>query len=247
MSPWQLEWLRLWRTRRLIVLAAIFLLLGFGSPVLTYFLPDLVKNGGNGIQIILPEQTAADGMAAFAGNIAQLGTLVVAIVAAATMAIDAQPGLAAFYRTRIHQPVRLVFHRYVMVTMASIVMLACGTLAAWYETTILLGSVSPGALMAGFALEALWLCFVTALVTLFASVIRNVLGVAGAAIGLLFILSLLGSFSAMKSWVPSRLSGSGADFVLHTTDGLWQAASVTVGATIAALVIAIYQLGNREL
>jgi hypothetical protein len=126
-------------------------------------------------------------------------------------------------------------------------MLACGTFGAWYETTILLGSVSPGALMAGFALEALWICFVTAMVALFASLIRNVLGVAGATMGLMLVLSLLGSFSAMKSWVPSRLSGSGADLVLHTTDGLWQAASVTVGASIAGLVVAIYRLGNREL
>ena len=79
-------------------------LLGFGIPVLTYYLPDLVKNAGNGVQIIAPKPTPADAIAGFASNAAQLGTLVVVVVAASTLAIDANPGLAAFYRTRVHGP-----------------------------------------------------------------------------------------------------------------------------------------------
>jgi ABC-2 type transport system permease protein len=246
MTLWKLELLRLWRTRRVIALCAVFLILGFGSPVLTYFLPDLVKDAGSGVQIILPEQTAADGFATFASNIAQLGTLVVVIVAAATLAIDAQPGLAVFYRTRLRRATRLVLPRYLVITLASIGGLALGTLGAWYETVILLGSVSFPDLVAGFFTASLWLCFVTAVVTLFASLIRSVLGVAGVSIGTMFALSLLGSFSFLRNWVPTRLSGSSADFILGTTSGLWQASAVTAIAAILAMTVALYRLDRRE-
>lgn len=156
MGPWRLESLRMWRTRRLIALCATFLVLGLGEPVLTYYLPQLVKGGADkGVQIILAKQTPADAIDGFAGNVGQLGTLVVVIVAAANVAIDAHPGLAAFYRTRIHRPALLVVPRYVTTSAASIAALALGTLGAWYETIVLLGTVPLGALMTGLALEAL--------------------------------------------------------------------------------------------
>jgi ABC-type cobalamin/Fe3+-siderophores transport system ATPase subunit len=76
------------------------------------------------------------------------------------------------------RPGRLVLPRYLVLTATVIVALAAGTLAAWYETTVLLGPVPAAGLAAGFALEALWFCFVTGLVVAFASVVRS----AGAAV-----------------------------------------------------------------
>lgn len=247
MGPWRLELLRLWRTRRLIVLAATFLILGLGSPVLTYYLPELLKNAGNGVRITVPKQTPADGIAEFAGNVAQLGTLVVVVVAAASLAIDAHPALAAFYRTRVHRPALLVLPRYLTVIAASVATLAVGTFGAWYETRVLLGHVPFGALMGGLALEALWLCFVTSIVTLFTSAIRGVLGVVGGSIALLLALGLLGNLPSAASWLPTRLAGSGADLVQHSAGGVWHAVVVSSLATVAALSLAVNRLGKREL
>jgi len=247
MGPWRLEVLRVWRTRRLIALAATFLLLGLGVPILTYYLPELVKNGSNGLQITVPKQTPTDAVSGFAGNVAQLGTLVVVAVAAASLSIDARPGLAAFYRTRLHRPALLVLPRYVIVTAASVVALALGTLGAWYETAVLLGSVPPGSLMAGLALEALWLCFVTSVVALLTSAIRGVLGVVGASIALLLALNLPGSLSAVSSWLPIRLAASEADFLQHPAGTIWHAAVVSGVATVAALSLAVHRLGKRAL
>jgi ABC-2 type transport system permease protein len=247
MGPWRLELLRLWRTRRLVAFAATFLILGFGEPVLTYYLPEIVKSAGNGVQITVPEPTAAGGIAGFANNVAQLGTLVVVVVAAATLSIDAHPGLAAFYRTRVHRPTFLVLPRYAIVTAASVATLALGTLGAWYETTILLGSVSFGALMGGLALEALWICFVTSIVAAFTSAIRGVLGVVGASIALLLGLALLGNLPSVSSWLPTRLAASGADIVQRSAGDIWHAAIVSGGATVAALILAVNRLGRRQL
>lgn len=247
MGPWRLELLRVWRTRRLVALVATMLILGLGSPVVIYYLPDLVKNSGNGVQIILPKQTAADGMTSFGGNLGQLGTLVVAVVAAATLAIDAQPGLAAFYRTRVGRTTRLVLPRYLVVTAASVAALALGVLGAWYETAVLLGSVSAGAIAAGFGYEALWLCFVVSVVALAAGLIRSVLGMVGASIGFLLALGLLGNVSAIAAWLPTRLAASAGTVVAHPGAGLWRAAIAAALATIVALGLAVARFGQRQL
>ena len=246
-GPWRLEWLRIWRTRRLIALVATFLILGFGSPVLTYYLPDLIKHSSSsGIEITIPEQTAVDGIASYAGNIAQLGTLVIVVVAAATLALDARPGLAAFYRTRIQRRTMLVLPRFLVITAAAIAALALGTIGAWYETTILLGTVPVAALLKGFALEAIWIVFVCSMALLFSGLVRGVLGVVGATLGLLLGLALLGSFSFAASWSPTRLSGSMADFMRESPGDHWQAITVTLAVSVAACAIAVILFDRRE-
>jgi ABC-2 type transport system permease protein len=246
-STWRLELLRIWRTRRLVVLVGNFLILGFGLPLLTYYLPDIVRHAGNGVTIIAPKQTPADAIQGFGANAGQLGTLVVAIVAAGTLAIDARPALAAFYRTRVHGGRRLLLPRYATVTAAAVGALVLGGLAAWYETEVLLGHVPPGALAGGLALTALWFCFTTSVVAFFTTVTRSVLGAVGAAIACLLALAFAGSISsALATWVPTRLSASAADLMRHHTAGIWHAILVTVLTSAIALAVAVVRLGRRE-
>lgn len=248
MSIWRLEWLRAWRTRRIVALGAIFLILGLGSPVLTYYLPEIVKNSNNsGVQIVVPKQTAADGIRSFTGNLAQLGTLVVAIVASASLAFDAQPALSAFYRTRLRSSARLVLPRMAVVDGATAAMLALGFLGAWYETTVLLGSVSALGILAGFAVTSLWFCFVISIVAAVASVLRSVLAVAGTSTGLLLALSLMGSLSSRFDWLPTKLAGSAADVVMRQSSGVWPAVIAGFTASIVATGFALMQFSRREL
>ena len=248
MGPWQLELLRLWRTRRLIVLAATFLALGLGLPVLTYYLPQLVKHAANGITIIAPKQTPADAIQGFASNTGQLGTLVVVIIAAASFSIDAHPILAAFYRTRLRRPSQLLLPRYLTVAIAATVMLALGTLAAWYETVVLLGSVPVLKLLAGFAHEALWIWFATSLVAAFSSLLRNPAAIAGAAIATLLAIALLGDIAALSSWLPTRLAqGVSALVAPNKADDIWRPVLIATATSIALMTGAIRRLGTREI
>lgn len=247
MSVWRLEWLRMWRTRRLIALGAIFLILGLGSPVLTYYLPDIVNNSNNNVQIVIPKQTAADGIRSFTGNLAQLGTLVVAIVAAAGLAFDAHPALSAFYRTRLRSSARLVLPRMIAVAGATAATLALGFLGAWYETAVLLGSVSALGVLAGFAVVALWFCFVISVVAAFASVLRSVLAVAGSSVGFLLSLSLIGGLSSRFDWLPTKLAGSASDVVMRESTGIWPAVAAGVAASVIATAFALTRFSKREL
>ena len=247
MSPWRLEVLRLWRTRRLVALLAAFLVLGFGEPVLTYYLPALVKGAANGVKISLPPATPSDAIRAFFQDAAQLGTLVVVIVAAASIAIDSRPGLATFYRMRVRSVAMLVLPRSTSVVAATILALILGTAAAWYETRVLIGYVSPATLAAGCALEMLWVAFTVAVVTAWASIARSVLAVAGWSLATLLALGLLGSISAVASWLPSALASGIQDLLPGHSGVPWQGVTVTASATLGLLVVATLLSGARQL
>ncbi|HEY7293502.1 MAG TPA: hypothetical protein VH916_00620, partial [Dehalococcoidia bacterium] len=125
--------------------------------------------------------------------------------------------------------------------------LAVGTLGAWYETAVLLGSISPSDLLAGFALEALWFCFVISVVTAFTSVLRGIPAIVGAAIALLLALGLLSSLPALSSWLPTRLAEGAATLVQHNHSGdLWQPVLVAAAASVVLVGLAMNRLSLRE-
>ena len=242
MTVWQLERARLLRTRRALALAATFVLLGLVTPVITYYLPDLIKNAGNddGVQIIVRKQTAIDGISSFTGNVDSLATLIVIVVAAATLCVDAHPILAAFYRTRLKAPA-LLLPRYATITTATLLALTAGTLAAWYETAVLLGSLSTSRLLAGLALEALWFCFAIAVVAAYATVIRGVAGTIGAAVATLLALGL----PPLRTWQPNRLA-DGLTLALKHEPHLERPVIIAAVATVVLLALAVRLVKRRE-
>lgn len=247
MSPWRLEALRLWRTRQLVALGAVFLILGLGIPILTYYLPELIKHAGNGVTIIAPKPKPVDAITGFASNAGQLGTLVLVIVAAANLSIDAHPGISAFYRSRVHRPAALIMPRVIAVTIAGIGGYAIGLAAAWYETAVVLGSVPVGALLGGFALEALWLCFVVSVVALAASLVRSVSGVVGLTIATFLAMALLEALPHALSWFPSSLAGSAGALIGNPLGNLWHAVVVSALAAVGALALAVRRYGACDL
>ncbi len=247
MSPWRLEILRLWRTRRLIALAAAFGLIGLGIPLLDHSLPQILKHASTGgIKITIPPPTPAQTLADVGRNFSQLGTLVLVVVAAASLAIDARPPLATFYRSRAHDPSTLVLPRYLTVTGAGILALALGALAAWYETAILIGHPRVIALAAGFGLEAAWICFVAAIVAVWASITRGVLAIAGASLATLLSLALFANVPTISSWLPTALANSMGDLAKpHHPTAPWHSLTVAVPSTILLAAAAAQRLTHR--
>ncbi len=246
MSPWRLEVLRIWRTRRLIALVAPFVLVGLGIPILTHDLPDLAKHGSGGVRVIAPPPTPADALRGFGHNAAQLGTLAVVVVAAATLAIDARPALAAFYRSRVRRPSILVLPRYVVVSLAGMLSLGFGVLCVWYEADALIGPLRPSAIGVGFGLEALWVCFCVAVVALWVGLVRGVPAVVGASLASLLALVSLSGIHALSSWSPSALGASVADLVgAHHSGVPWHAFALTSVGTVALVAISAWRLARR--
>jgi len=253
MNVVRLEWLRLWRTYRLLVLLVVFAFFGLLGPLTAAYLPEIVglatQSEGLEAAVDLPEPVPTDGIVQYIGNISQLGLIVVAAIAAQALAIDFTPGLAAFYRTRQPSPRSWLVPRGAATTLAAGAAWTLGLLAAVYETVLLIGPLPPGATVLGWALWVVYLGFAVAVVALCAALARSKVAVIALSVGLLLAIALVGVVPQIGDWLPSHLVGAPAALVAQDATGsdFVAAAVVTVVATGAALLGAIHLMGRREL
>jgi ABC-2 type transport system permease protein len=248
MTLWRLEWLRLVRTRRLVALLGAYLFFGLTGPVTARYLSDILGEiNTQGVIVKLPEPTPADGVAQFVSNASQIGLLIVVMIAASALAFDARREMAIFLRTRVDGLHRIVLPAFTVNFAAAAIGLVLGSLAAWYETAVLLGRLPAARMLAGIVFGVVFLAFATAVVALVAAVARGVLATAGASLVLLILLALLGNLGAIGRWLPTSLSSAMTGLVSGRpyADYL-PAAAVAVVATALALAGAIRFGARRE-
>lgn len=249
MSLWRLEWLRLTRTRRWIALVAVFGCFGAAGPLVTKHLASIVKSaGGNSnIQVIVKHQTAVDGINAYLGYAQQIGTLVIVLIAAAALAFDSRPEGSAFLRTRASTS-QIILPKFTVTAAGSAIAYISGSLIAWYEADVLLGTLPVPPTLAGLAFGTLFMVFLVAVVALAASICRGMIGVAAASIGLLIALPILGALGVDQGLLPTHLFGALGDLPKGAAFHSYLiAAATTLVVTMAALMVAVHLSARREI
>jgi ABC-2 type transport system permease protein len=247
----RLEWLRLWRTSRLLVLVLVFAFFGLLGPLTAAYLPELIglASQSEGIVIEVPEPTPSDGIAQYIGNISQIGLIAVAAVGALAFAVDARPGLAAFYRTRQPSAASWIVPRWVATSLAAGAAWTVGLLAAVYETVLLIGSLPAGEMVVGWAAWVLYLAFAVAVTALAAGLVRSTVAVTVVAVGLLIVVAVAGVVPQVSEWLPSHLVGAPAALAAGQSEpgDYVRAALVCAAATAGVLLAAIGLVRRREL
>lgn len=253
MSVVRLEWLRLWRTYRLTILVVVFAFFGLLGPLTAAYLPEIVSLASQsddlGAAIELPDPVPSDGITQYVGNISQLGLIAVAAIAALALAVDARPGLAAFYRTRQPAARSWIVPRWLATSLAAAFAWTIGLLAAVYETVLLIGPLPVGGMLVGWATWVIYLAFAVAVAALAAGVVRSTVAVTAVTVGLLIGMALVGLIPPVGEWLPSHLVGAPAALAAGASEGseYIRAAVVTVVATGAALLGASALVRRREL
>jgi ABC-2 type transport system permease protein len=248
MNLWRLEWLRLVRTRRLLVVLAVYVFFGLSGPVTTRYLPQILNRVGNGVQVQLPPPTPAQGLAQFANNASQIGLLVALIIAASALAVDSRTEMAIFLRTRVSSLREIIVPAYAMSTAAAVAAQVAGTAAAWYETAILLGAPSPASMLLGTAFAALFLVFAVACTAVVAYVARSVLATVGITLVIMLVMATLGSVPHVGRWLPTTLLSALPKLVSGSpASDFYPSAVVALVVTVAALPLAVRLASRREL
>ena len=249
MSLWRLEWLRLVRTPRALALGAVFTFFGLLEPALTRYQSQIFSHLGNGVQITFPPATPAAGIRSYAGELGGVGLVVVVVLAAGALSFDARPGLATFLRTRVAGIWRLVVPRFAVSAAAAAAAYLVGTLAAWYETELLIGSLPVGGMLAGILCGGVYLAFAVAVTALVASVVRSTLATVGVALAVLLVLPAAGALRPVERWLPTTLAGAPVQLLNGTHRLPWYlpAIGATVAVSAAALALAVLRLRTREI
>jgi ABC-2 type transport system permease protein len=252
MTLWRLEWLRLWRTKRWLVLVGIFTFFGLIGPLTARYLSDIIGFAGgelDGTIIEFPPPVPSDGMAQFVSNAMQLGTLVVVVVAAGALAFDAVPEIGVFLRSRVDGVRRILTPRFVVTTVAVVVSFVIGSVAAWYETWVLIGAPDPEAVVVGVLYGSLFLVFAVALVAAVAGWAKSVLSTVLIAVVILLLMPVVGAIGVVGEWLPSHLAGALGPLTagdVQPSDYLG-VALLTIALTIIMLWLAVVLAGRREL
>ena len=249
MNLWRLEWLRMIRTPRALALGAIYIALGLIEPVATKYQNQLLGRVGRGVRIYLPPPTPPDALSGYIAQVSTIGLIVVVAIAAGAFSFDARHGLATFLRTRVASIWQLVSPRFAVNAAAAAIAYLLGTLGAWYETDLLIGSLPVAWMLAGILCGAVYLAFAVAVTALAASMARSTVATAGIALAVLLALPIAGTFHAIDNWLPSALVNDpiallgGAHHLPHYLPAL----GVSIAASAVALTIAVRQLRTREI
>ncbi|GGO34666.1 hypothetical protein GCM10012286_04100 [Streptomyces lasiicapitis] len=246
MTLWQLEIARLLRTRRALVLAALFTFLGCTAPLLEHYAADILASAtSDGVRVELPPPTPADGIASYESNAQQLGLIGVVVVASSALCFHARPQAFVFYRMRVARRRDMVVPRYVVVVGACVAAYLLGLFGAWYETTLLIGDPGVPRTLAHGGLMSLHLAFVVAGVAFIASFFRSVLASVGSSLGVYLVaLPALSVVDFVEPWTPQALADSAAPLV-SGSDGLGHyvvPAAVSAGLTVLLLAVSIQRV-----
>ncbi len=248
MTTWRLEWLRLVRTKRWMVLVGIYGFFGVLGPLTARYLSEILESVGGGLEVTLPDPIPADGISQYIGNAQQLGLLAVVLLSASALALDSSYEMAVFLRTRVTSAWQLFMPRYVVNAAAGVIAFAGGTVVAVLTTIAVLGSLDLANVFAGTVLGGLYLAFVVAVVAAVASRLTKLLSTALITVAALLVLPIIGLIRALEPWLPSHLLGA-LDAIARggSITEYWQATAVTLAVTVALLWLAQHFYANREL
>ena len=247
MNGWRLEWLRLIRTPRAIALGGTYLFFGLLGPVTARYLQDIVSRFQSSVQVVVAQPTARDGITNYISQVSQTGLIVLIVITAGSVTFDARRGLSTFLRTRTTSMWQLIAPRFTVNAVAAVTAYALGTLGAWYETTLLLGSPPAGAMLEGLLCGSAYLVFAVSVTTAAASAVRSTFGTIGVTVGALLALPLLGMIGPLHRWLPSTLVTAPVDLLGRSSlSGFVPALVVTAASASLLLIAATLRLQRRD-
>lgn len=221
-----------WRTRRVLVAGAAFLLVGLVSPLLAWALPRLLesipKDELGGAEILMTaDPTVKDALLQYLGNFGLLPLLVV-LSAMGTIANERKSGTAAAVLSRPVSRRAFLLAKWLVPAL----LYAFGTVIAAGGCLVyalaLFGPVHvPGFLAANALLYLHLLLFLT--LTLFGSALFS--GAGGAAafgLGGLALFGLIGAAPSLGRYTPAGLSSAAMDIVVGRVTSPGPAVVVTL-------------------
>ncbi|MBP6470869.1 MAG: YhfC family intramembrane metalloprotease [Chloroflexi bacterium] len=245
MTATRKELLQQWRTRRVLVIWAVFLLFGLMSPLLAKFTPQMLTmvEGAEQFADLIPQPTINDAIVQYIKNITQFGFIIAILVGMGAVAGEKERGTAALILSKPMPRWAFLLSKFVAQALLYAVAFLLAALATYYYTLVLFGPLDFVAFLLGSGLLWVWLLCYTA-VALLGSAIGNSVG-SGAGLGLLgaVLLLLMGALPVVGSVAPSGLVAWASQMGLGsaTANAGALAASVTLIVMLLITSLAVFE------
>ena len=195
------------RTKRLLIVVAVFVLFGLTSPLLAKFTPELLGSipGAEQFADLIPEPSIADALAQYIKNLTQFGFILAVLLGMGAVAGEKERGTAAMILSKPLPRWAFLLSKFVSQVAVYVLALGIAALGAYYYTFILFGPVDVGSFVLLNLLLLLWLLIFVA-VTLLGSVLgKSTSAAGGIGLGGAVLLLLAGSLPKVGSLAPGGL------------------------------------------
>ncbi len=194
-----------WRTFRLPIVALIFLVEGLVSPVLAKYTPELLKQFGGNIQVIVPTPTTGDAIDQFIKNLSQTGQFAAILLAMGSVARERERGTAALVLTKpVTRPAFLASKFVALLGTLGLGVLVSG-LAAYAYTAALFTTTPVAGFAACCALVLLSIAVFAAVTFLASTAIGSTLPAAGVGIGVFLLTAIASIVPSIGQAMPTGL------------------------------------------
>ena len=232
------ELLSLWRTKRVLISVAVFGLFGLMSPLLAYFMPQILGSveGAEMFADLIPEPTVYDAITQYIKNITQFGFLIAILLGMGAVSGEKEKGTAELILSKPLPRWAFILSKFTAQLFLYTVSFLGATLGGYLYTRILFGAVSLYSFVLINLLLLLWLLTFVA-ITILASAAGSSIGAsAGMAMGGSVLLLLAGSIPQFGALFPGGLVAWAGQVISSTDAGEM---STNFGAVALGLVIIV--------
>jgi ABC-2 type transport system permease protein len=239
------------RTNRLLVVVAIFAVLGIISPLTAKYTPELLKSlgtGSGGVTIIFPTPTVKDAIAQFIKNVAGTGIFVAILLPMGLVAREKERGTAAFVLTKPLSRLAFLTAKLAALGLTLTAGVAIGALATYWYTALLFTPISVAGFFAASLLVLLSLLVYASFTFLGSTLMSAQLPAAGIGLAGWIIVSILGIFPDIDKFTPAGLLDPASELALGLApQHLWVSVAASVGLLAVVLLLALLSFQRQEL
>jgi ABC-2 type transport system permease protein len=202
------ELIQQWRTRRFLVVMAVFVLFGLTSPLLAKFTPEILKAvpGAEQFSYLVPTPTVADAMAQYIKNITQFGFILAVLLGMNAVAGEKESGTAAMILSKPMPRWAFILSKFGAQALVYVSAYLVAGLGAYYYSLILFGQLNALTFTGINLLLLLWLLTYVAAALLGSVIGPTIASAAGVGIGLAVALLIAGSIPVYGQLTPGGLT-----------------------------------------
>ncbi|MFL7892329.1 MAG: YhfC family glutamic-type intramembrane protease [Anaerolineales bacterium] len=245
------EILYLWRTRRVLIVCAVFFLFGIISPLLTKFTPQLLGSleGAEIFADLIPEMTVIDSLNSHIETVTQFGFIVVILVGMGAVAGEKERGTAGVVLSKPLSRSIFITSKFTSQVLLYLLGFVITCAAGYYYNIVLFGMLDLSIFLVINCLLLLWVLVFTS-VTILGSTLGNSTGAAaGLALAGSLILIISGSIPNIGALLPSGLLAWCYQIAEGSLDfsSNWGSAALGLVILLLALVAALGVFERQEL
>lgn len=236
------------RTYRMVILAAVLLLLGIMSPLLAKMMPEIFKSvADSGLAITVQEPVAMDSWAQFFKNVGQMGMLALIITFCGITANELSRGTLINLLTKGMKRHTVIISKFLTASVLwTVSYLLCLAVCYGYTEYYWPASILSNAFM---AFVSLWLFgeFLISMLIFGGVLFGAFYGSLLTCFGVIITLSILNIFPAIQKYNPIVLSGDTL-YLLNAEKGVadFITATIICAVAVALLLVASVAAFNKK-